>query len=76
MFRAEPFEWEANKPKAASEEPHVQDKDEKAEIDKMEDTDTHRDVDESVESAMSDQESNTKGFAKEDTLEGCADVNK
>ncbi|KAI6194581.1 putative serine/threonine-protein kinase [Aphelenchoides besseyi] len=72
----EPFEWEMTKPKAASEEPHVQDKDEKAEIDKMEDTDTHRDVDESVESAMSDQESNTKGFAKEDTLEGCADVNK
>lgn len=40
----------------------------------MPDTDTHRDVNESVESAASDQESQTKGFAKEDTLDAVADV--
>lgn len=40
----------------------------------MEDTDTFRDVDESVDSAMSDQESQTKGFAREDTLDNVADV--
>jgi hypothetical protein len=44
---------------------------EKAEIDDM--PDTNKDVDESVESAVSEQESEANGFAKEDTLDVVAD---
>ncbi|KAI6229872.1 Protein kinase domain-containing protein [Aphelenchoides fujianensis] len=67
--------WELSKAKHKEEERAPEkERDEKAEIDKMEDTDTHRDVDESVESAASDGHSDTKGFAKEDTLEVASDV--
>ncbi|KAI6229898.1 putative serine/threonine-protein kinase [Aphelenchoides fujianensis] len=73
----DPFEWELSKAKHKEEERAPEkERDEKAEIDKMEDTDTHRDVDESVESAASDGHSDTKGFAKEDTLEVASDVPK
>jgi len=76
---SDPFEWEAKdgkKKDKVDEETAIpaKDKDEKAEIDEMPDTDTNRDVDESAESAVSDQESQTKGFAKEDTLENVAEV--
>ncbi|TKR70531.1 hypothetical protein L596_022551 [Steinernema carpocapsae] len=71
----DPFEWDAMKEDRKSSAERVADKDEKAEIDKMEDTDTYRDIDESAESAASDKESETKGFAKEDTLENVAEMN-
>ncbi|KAI6229892.1 putative serine/threonine-protein kinase [Aphelenchoides fujianensis] len=75
--QTDPFEWELSKAKHKEEERAPEkERDEKAEIDKMEDTDTHRDVDESVESAASDGHSDTKGFAKEDTLEVASDVQK
>uniref|UniRef100_A0A914RDN6 Uncharacterized protein n=1 Tax=Parascaris equorum TaxID=6256 RepID=A0A914RDN6_PAREQ len=42
----------------------------------MEDTDTGRVVDESVESASSEGESQSRGFEAEDTLENVEDVKK
>uniref|UniRef100_A0A1I8A6T1 DUF4025 domain-containing protein n=1 Tax=Steinernema glaseri TaxID=37863 RepID=A0A1I8A6T1_9BILA len=60
----------------SSAEKHSVDKDEKAEIDKMEDTDTYRDINDSAESAASDKDSEGKGYAKEDTLENVAEMNK
>ncbi|KAI6171557.1 putative serine/threonine-protein kinase [Aphelenchoides bicaudatus] len=69
----DPFDWDvlkALKKKAPEEDHHEKrEKDEQAEIDQNPDTDTYRDVDESAESASTDQESQTKGFAKEDTLD-------
>ncbi|KAK0405067.1 hypothetical protein QR680_017785 [Steinernema hermaphroditum] len=74
---SDPFEWDVMKEdRKGSAEKVTADRDEKVEIDKMEDTDTHRNIDESGESADSDEESQTKGFAKEDTLENVADMNK
>ncbi|KAK0419208.1 hypothetical protein QR680_014015 [Steinernema hermaphroditum] len=65
----DPFEWDVMKEDRKSSAEKTDDKDEKAEIDKMEGTDTHRDVGDSADSADTDEPSQTKGFAKEDTLE-------
>ncbi|VDK42407.1 unnamed protein product [Anisakis simplex] len=73
---SDPFEWNVRKTNFKADLGISAEKDEKAEIDKMEDTDTGRIVDESVESAASGSESDSLGFAAEDTLENVEDVKK
>ncbi|VDN04829.1 unnamed protein product [Thelazia callipaeda] len=64
------FEWnDRGALKSDAVTPHDNEKDVKAEIDKMEDTDTNRVVDESVESAASSGQSEASNFAPENTLE-------
>ncbi|CAD5223401.1 unnamed protein product [Bursaphelenchus okinawaensis] len=70
----DPFEWEKTDKKVEKKN-EEKDHDEKAEIDQSEDTDTKKDLEESVESQASDDESQTKGFAKEDTLDNVAEMN-
>ncbi|CAD5208697.1 unnamed protein product [Bursaphelenchus xylophilus] len=70
----DPFEWEKSEKKTEKKQ-EEKDNDEKAEFDQSEDTDTKKDVGESVESAATDDESQTKGFAKEDTLDNVAEMN-
>ncbi|VDM27055.1 unnamed protein product [Toxocara canis] len=73
---SDPFEWNVRKTNFAADLGIAAERDEKAEIDKMEDTDTGRVVDESVESAASEGESQSRGFAAEDTLDNVEDVKK
>uniref|UniRef100_A0A914YWG0 Uncharacterized protein n=1 Tax=Panagrolaimus superbus TaxID=310955 RepID=A0A914YWG0_9BILA len=85
----EPFEWEkeAKKKKAnnrkddddidrSEKKQRIKKADEQAEIEGGADTDTIKDLDDSVLTEGDDVESQTKGLAKEDTLDNVADMSK
>ena len=83
IFRQDPFEWEKDKKKAVDgDHPHpekrrIKKADEKREKeDGGPDTDTVKDVDDSVLTEGTDDDSQIKGLAKEDTLEDVDEMKK
>lgn len=81
IFRQDPFEWEKDKKKAGDgdqqEKSRIKKADERREKEEGgPDTDTVKDIPDSVLTETIEEESQTKGLAKEDTLDNVDEMNK
>uniref|UniRef100_A0A914Y7W9 Protein kinase domain-containing protein n=1 Tax=Panagrolaimus superbus TaxID=310955 RepID=A0A914Y7W9_9BILA len=71
----DPYDWSKNHPPVTeSAKSHIKKVDEKVEKESMEDTNTLREIEDSIDTDASEDNTETRGFAKEDTLDNVKEM--